>query len=584
MPSLTLYQHQSEAVQAVIDSFSGGIYHQLISLPTASGKTVIIAAIAQHFNKRTLILAHRHELIEQAVKTLKRYWPKVSIGICEGARNDFKKQIVIGSVLSCCRPKRLEQLKSQGFEILIIDEAHHTAANAYKVIIDALGFGAGSKKLLLGGTATPERADGKTLGDIFDKVTYTRSTGDLIAAGILSPVIGRKVLTRETLKGVKIRMGDYETSGLSRAINTPNRNKLVVASYKTYAAERKAICFCADVNHCHDVATEFNQQGVKAAAVWGSMPTEQRKKVLSDFKKDRINVVTSCGVLTEGFDEPSITAVLVARPTKSRTLYIQMVGRGLRKHPGKVDCLVLDFTDMGHVLKNALSLATAIPEAQIVHEEQEDQEKAPQERRPTPNYTLELPRSHQWDILGGDTTRLVWVPINDGQYSLADDNKDEIIVSPINGGFIAEFYQPEGLRTTLIQNAVSFEACIRWCEDFATSYLSVRFATRNLPSGVQDQLPTDKQIQLLELNNIPLDGLNRAQASTVIRRIIALQNQTRRCHDSQELADPLSPITPQQRLFLTQQGVAASGWTQEQAHAIISRLKNDGQQLEGCRH
>ncbi|MFA6263715.1 MAG: DEAD/DEAH box helicase [Candidatus Babeliales bacterium] len=534
MLPIHLRNYQHEAVTAVQLELKNGVRRQLMVLPTASGKTVIMAAVARQFNRRTLILEHRHELIQQTAKTLKRYWPKVSIGICQGEKNDYTAQVVVGSVQSCMQPKRLEQLKSQNFEILMIDETHHAVAASYKLIIDALGFGAGTEKLLLGVTAVPERSDGKQLGTIFDKVIYSRSIGDLITPGFLSPVIGRKVLTRELIKGVKTYVGDFETSSLSRAINTPNRNKLIVESYKTYASGRKAICFCADVKHCHDVAAEFNSQGVKAAAVWGRMLDKQRKKVLNDLRKGRADVVISCGVLTEGFDEPSINSILVARPTKSRSLYIQMAGRGLRTHPGKTNCLVIDFTDEGHVLKNALSLTNAIPEARVIQDEQEITEKTPQEKTVAPNCALEQPRSYPWDILGNNTMRLIWVAGSNDECVLLDDDRNEIVIQPANGGFRAVFYlHGENNGVALIHAATSLEKCIRWCEEYAIKHLTVNCASVQMLNKLQSQMPTSRQIQWLTERGISTEGLDKAQAAFIIRSLVIKHNKERR-HALQE--------------------------------------------------
>ena len=157
--SIPLRDYQKECLNVVLREHSSGINQQLIILPTGSGKTIVMAAIAKHFNKKTLLLAHREELINQAVEKFKLFWPDVDIGICMADRDDVDRQIVIGSVQSCSRIKRLDRLKEKGFELLMIDEAHHSASDSYQSVISALGFECDSKNLLLGVTATPQRSE-----------------------------------------------------------------------------------------------------------------------------------------------------------------------------------------------------------------------------------------------------------------------------------------------------------------------------------------------------------------------------------------------------------------------------------------
>ena len=369
--AIALRNYQQEALNAIQQEFQVGVSRQLIVLPTGSGKTVLMAAIAKRYNKRILLLAHREELIIQAYEKFKLFWPDADIGICMADRDEVENQIIIGSVQSCSRPKRLERLKEQDFELLMIDEAHHASAESYQRIIEELGFLNDKSKLLLGVTATPKRSDKQHLGDVFEKITFSRSIATMIKANYLSPAVGRKILTNFTLNRIRSSNGDFSIEDLAEAVNTSERNEFIAEKYKAYAADRKGIAFCADVKHCHDLAEAFRKQGITAAAVWGDMPSDERKQALQDLKTGTTQIAMSCGVLTEGFDEPTINAVVMARPTKSQALYIQCVGRGLRIWPGKQNCLILDFTDRGHNLDSVMSLSCTIPEA--VHEEEKSQ-------------------------------------------------------------------------------------------------------------------------------------------------------------------------------------------------------------------
>src|SRR6185295_5575266 len=361
-------------VEAVISSANAGITRQLISLPTGSGKTIIMSALAKELNKRTLILAHRQELITQTVDKLRLVWPEISIGVCQGERDEIHHPVVVGSVQSCSRSKRLEKLRKQDFELLMIDEAHHSVANTYQSIINTLGFNKGANKLLVGVSATCGR-DG--LGLIFDEITFSRSISTMINNGYLSPVVGRKILTNLTLEKIRTQNGDFAICDLSGAVNTEERNQFIVEKFLEHAPERKGIAFCCDVQHCKDLAAEFQARGIACCAVWGDMLAEDRERAISNLKHGKMQFVTSCGVLTEGFDEASLSCVVMARPTKSKSLYIQCIGRGLRIYPSKENCLVLDFTDRFHNLDSVMSLTKTIPEA--VHIEEQAEEENPKE-------------------------------------------------------------------------------------------------------------------------------------------------------------------------------------------------------------
>ena len=237
---------------------------------------------------------------------------------------EYDHQIVVGSVQSCMYTKHIKRLKEQGFQVLIVDEAHHVAANSYQRIVKKLGFMRNTgKKLLLGFTATPERADNLGLGDTFQKIVFMRSVATMITQGYLCPVSARKCLTGVSLDGIRTQHGDFQVNDLATAINVHGRNEFIVDKYQHYGAERKAVAFCVDVQHCHDLAKSFNDRGIITKAVWGAMDLDDRRQTLAELKSGDIKVCTSCGVLTEGFDEPSINCILMARPTKSRGLYVQ---------------------------------------------------------------------------------------------------------------------------------------------------------------------------------------------------------------------------------------------------------------------
>ena len=516
---IKLRDYQDEAVQASLNEFKDGISRQLVVLPTGSGKTVFFAALAKTLNVKTLILAHRHELIAQAKALFNLCWENVDIGICKAELNELNHQVVLGSVQSSVR--RIPQLKKEGFQLLIIDEAHHAAAASYIKIIKELGFLDVKTKLLVGVTATPDRADNLGLGDVFEKTVFSRSISTMIKAGFLSPVHGRKILTKIVLKGVQVQNGDFITTQLSKAVNVPSRNSFIANKYAHYAKKRKGIIFCASVQHCFDIAEEFNNVGIKTKAVWGKMPAKDRENVLKDFKNNKIQAVASCGVLTEGFDEPQVNCIVMARPTKSKTLYTQSVGRGLRIFPTKEDCLVLDFADDYHDLNSIMSLKKSVPQATVHEQKNVSTQK---ESKPLAGTIVHEYCDECFDILG--QTKFSWVLLGDNEFSLTDNFNNEILIEPKMNGYIAQLHTRDEI-IDIVKDPLPLDYCTGICEDYARHFLELSYANLNgtwLKNSRHD-VATAKQLLFLKNHGIKFKNLSKASASLKIRRIIALKRK-----------------------------------------------------------
>ena len=359
--NITARPYQLEAVEVVKAARARGITRQLVSMPVGSGKTVAFATLAKDLNCRTLIIAHREELIRQASDKFQICWPEASVGIVMADSDEVHAQVVIASIQTACREKRLAALKACSFQLMVVDEAHHAVSDSYRSVIEELGFmGSDPSKLLVGVTATPGRGDKQTLGGVFQEVVFERSISAMIKGGYLSDIKGKRVLTKTSLSGVHTRAGDFIESELSEIINTPQRNNLVVEGYQEYATGRKAVAFCCDVAHSKDLKEAFQDAGIAAAAVYGDMEKDERRDILSRFSKGELQVVCNCQILTEGYDEPSISCILMARPTKSLGLYTQCIGRGTRLFPGKSDCLVIDYTDSSHDINSIATLEKAV--------------------------------------------------------------------------------------------------------------------------------------------------------------------------------------------------------------------------------
>jgi len=357
---MALRIYQQECLDSIISEARGGCLKQVVVLPTGSGKTHIFAqlpSLIRDKGKKTLILAHREELLLQAKNKLLEIDPtlKVEVEMAEQRIDEGslfgEVDVVLGSVQTLGRAgsKRIEKFNPNDFGLVICDEVHHATSKSYLNIFRYFGVlkgeEHGNKKLLLGVTATPNRSDHVGLDTVFDKIVYTYPLRKAIQDGFLCDIKAFTVATKTDISGVHTSMGDFQEGELGEAVNTEERNKLIVDSYRDIAPDSKAIVFCVNVEHTKFLTEYFKRAGIKAEYVLGETEKDVRKKVISDFKENKIKVMLGCGVFTEGFDEPSIETVVMARPTKSSVLYMQMAGRGLRLCEGKDHLKLIDLVD-----------------------------------------------------------------------------------------------------------------------------------------------------------------------------------------------------------------------------------------------
>lgn len=515
--------YQLEALEAVGKSRLNGVTRQLISLPTGTGKTVIFALLAKSINMRTLIIAHTEELIKQAKEKLEIVWPEADVGIVKAGFDEVSAHVVIASIQTISRSNRLQKLKEQEFDLLIIDEAHHAAASSYEKVVKELGFlNSDPSKLLVGVTATPKRGDGVGLGTIFQEIVFERSISTMIRGGYLSPLVGKQVFTKIELGGVGVRHGDFITSQLARAVNTSDRNQLILENYRVYASDRrKAIAFCVDVQHAKDLADAFNEAGISAQAVYGDMSSDDRVSVLMGFRDGKYRILTNCNLLTEGFDQADVDCVIMGRPTKSPALFTQMIGRGTRTFPQKKDCLVLDFCDNASrnnlcSYKNTLDGAVAALFDPGRDEEvggcvdMSDDELGDSRA----SEGLEVCLEGIEDIEFFDSAQFAWVSVGDSWHLNLGLNRD-VWVRQVNGGFLV-VAQSDGDIAHLSSRHLPLDYALGVAEDWSrrqttkSAWARKDAAWRTLP-------PTDKQMGTLLKLGIPLDRpISRGEASQIL--------------------------------------------------------------------
>ena len=362
---MILRPYQTDAVSACMRSWRE---HRriLLVLPTGAGKTITFAAIAQHVVDRghkVLILAHREELLEQARDKLAS-----SVGIVadlEKAEHRASRdaQVVVASVQSL-QGDRLASWPADHFALVIIEEAHHAAAETYQNIIRHFDA------KLLGVTATPDRSDKKAMGKTFEAIAYERGLAELIREGFLARPVVRTLSLSIDLRDVKSTAGDYQSSALADTL-TPYFDEIIREALP-YLSERKTLVFCPLIETSRDFVRIAAQAGLEAKHIDGT--SEDRQDLLQWFRQAKPgSIISSAMLLTEGFDEPSADCILNLRPTKSRSLYAQMIGRALRIHPGKVDALILDpIWQCGrHNLIKPASLVATSPEQALAMEQRE---------------------------------------------------------------------------------------------------------------------------------------------------------------------------------------------------------------------
>jgi superfamily II DNA or RNA helicase len=350
MTMLKLREYQTEAIAAIRQAWSDGTRRPAVVLPTGAGKTVVFAHLAAQMRERgvrTLILAHRDELIEQAAGKVRAVAPDLRVGIVKGARREIRgRDIVVASVQSLARAPRRAELAAAGLRLVVVDECHHAVANTYMAVLRDLGCFdedpmAGA--YAVGVTATLGRSDRVALGQVWQDVAYRRDIVTMIRQGYLVNAKGIRVKVDGLDFGQVKRMhGDYADKALAEAMHASLAPAAIARAYVEHAKDRQGVLFAPGVAMAYEMAEALIAEGVSAVGVDGSTPTAERREILARHARGDVQVVCNAMVLTEGWDAPWCSAVVIARPTSSASLYVQMAGRGLRPHPGKHDALIID--------------------------------------------------------------------------------------------------------------------------------------------------------------------------------------------------------------------------------------------------
>lgn len=335
---MELRTYQQEAKDAIFEQWDSGVKKTLLVLPTGCGKTIVFAKVTEDCVRkgdRVLILAHRGELLEQAADKIQK-----STGLgCAVEKAELSCRgswfrIVVGSVQTLMNSKRLSQFSENYFDTIIIDEAHHCISDSYQRVLKHF-----PDANVLGVTATPDRGDMRNLGQYFESLAYEYTLPKAIKEGYLSPIKALTIPLKIDMSGVGVQAGDFKVGDISTALDPYLES--IAQEMEKYCRDKKTVVFLPLVKTSQKFRDLLNEHGFQAAEVNGG--SDDRAQILKDFEDGRYNVLCNSMLLTEGWDCPSVDCIVVLRPTKVRSLYCQMVGRGTRLSSGKDHLLLLDF-------------------------------------------------------------------------------------------------------------------------------------------------------------------------------------------------------------------------------------------------
>lgn len=371
-----LRDYQRDAIDAVEKDWADGLRRVATVAATGAGKTVIFSElIRRHLERdprKVLVLAHRTELLDQAKAKILSANPGLRVGTVQGARNQVNADVLVASVQTLYSAKSRARLPELG--LIVVDEAHRSVSTGYANVLRGLGTLDPDGPLVAGYTATFTREDSARLTDYWQSVAYSIDIMDLIDRDYLVAPRFRRVLVEgldlASVKTSKFNGGkDLASGDLAAAMERAGAPGVVAAAYRAHAGDRQGIVFTPTVDSAEHVAEALRGEGITSAALSGSTPAAQRKRILADYQVGTLQTVVNCAVLGEGFDAPETSCVLIARPTCSKILFRQQVGRALRPFPGKTDALILDM--VGSTGRNDLKTLNDITDAPVHVEEGE---------------------------------------------------------------------------------------------------------------------------------------------------------------------------------------------------------------------
>ncbi|MDE8303159.1 DEAD/DEAH box helicase [Erysipelothrix rhusiopathiae] len=512
---MELRPYQESAKNAILNEWNNGTKRTLLVLPTGCGKTIVFSKVIEEKvreGKRGLVLAHRGELLEQASdKLYKASGIRTALEKAESTSLNSWERVVVGSVQTLMREKRLHQFSKEHFDFIVVDEAHHCISDSYQTVLSYF-----EDADVLGVTATPDRGDMKNLGKYFETLAYQYSLPQAIKEGYLSPIKALTIPLQLDLSSVSQQAGDFKASDIGTALD-PYLYQIADEMVK-HCQNRKTVVFLPLVVTSQKFRDILNEKGFRAAEVNGS--SSDRTEILEDFENNRYNVLCNSMLLTEGWDSPAVDCIVVLRPTKVRSLYSQMVGRGTRLYPGKEELLLLDF--LWHTERHDL-----VHPAHLIAENEEVAKAITKISEDNAGIALDI--------------------------ELLEERAKEDVVSQREEALAEQLAQMRKRKRALV-DPLQFELSIQ-AEDLSNYVPSF---------GWEMGPPTSKQLQQLEKSGILPDEIDNAgKASLLIDRI----NKRR----------DAGLATPKQIRLLERFDFQHVGsWSFEEANKMISRIAAQG--------
>lgn len=516
---LQLRPYQTEAADSFLEFIQQpDVNRGLAVFPTGCGKTIFGLSLAKRIGGRCLWLAHRKELINQPIEALKLVWPEAKPGIVKAERNEWARQFVFASVQTAWRPSRREKLKD--FDLVVVDEAHHAAASSYQLILEAAGVFDPGGPPLLGLTATPERTDNLRLDEVFQGIVHHLQLRQAVESGYLCDVeMNRRGICLD-LDAVGMSRGDFKVDELHTAMLEAGIVNDVGNAVDQLARDRKAIIFTVSVDQAHRIAAELQRRGMNATSISGETPDHIRNERLRGLHSGKYTHIVNCQVLTEGFDSPSVDCIVVARPTTSKSLYVQMVGRGLRLYPGKRNCLVIDMVGVSsrHTLIQAPAIF-GLP----ANDDSDPRSNTAANEDGSERHRSRLLASQLQGVAPLARSALQWVEAKPGVYALSCGEGGNLLMRMV----APQLWRVEvvgraagGGRESLTLDPVGLELAQGVAEDYVRRASAVYLSNRS--ARWRDTPATERQVKALRRWKVDVpDGLTKGQASDLLTKCSA---------------------------------------------------------------
>ncbi|MGW3651865.1 DEAD/DEAH box helicase [Streptomyces sp. NPDC000878] len=500
--------YQVDAIKALTAGWQGPHDRLAVVLPTGAGKTVVFAnlihdrlAALAAAGQRALVIAHREELLAQAAEKIRAVCPQLRVGIVKAERDEHQDaDVIVASIQTLAVERRRKAIEDIG--LVIVDECHHAAAQSYMTVLEH--FGAWRGVPVAGFTATMTRTDGG-LADVWQDVVFTLDILEMIEDGYLCDVRGKRIIVDGLdLDSVKTRAGDLQDGQLGQALDDSGAAKVIAEAYRQHAGDRPGVVFTPTVSTAQSMAEAFTAAGIPAAAIWGEMPKDDRAAVLDQYKTGAVQVLTNCMVLTEGFDAPWTSCVVIARPTKSAGLYCQMAGRGLRLFDGKKDALILDV--MGASTRHKLASIVDLTGREVVMQDEEQTlREAVREAEEKTRRLVDLSRVQVEEIDLFHSSSVRWLKTDDGVWFIpvGDAVFVFLVRNPADRTYwLRRFDANNGVVGPKRDIPLPLADAKAWLEQQARAMGSRWLATRAAPW--RNKPASVKQLNFCRVNRIPV--------------------------------------------------------------------------------